>query len=385
VPQPTLRQQNQQIRNAIKSVGQEMMQVIATGTIVPAQMPTINIPFRNVGLVRGFLVKITASVANTGSSAAALSAWNAANVLSNVTLTDFDNYQRINTTGLHLAMLGTAKEKNPWGSAELATALDTPMKFGNNYSSISATASLAATTGTGTVQFWYWVPCAYNKSDLRGAIFAGVTNASAYLQLTPNPVMGSGATDGTLSVYQGSGSVVTCTSLTYTVYQVYIDQLPRYTQGPQQGQPILPPLDISTQYRLGFTSNTGITPSQDFPIPFSNFQDFLSLAIIYDQNGTLNPGTDLNYFSLTAANTLQLFKKGPDAQAFQQRLRWQTDMPDGSYLFDFRDAPISTNQSGNMQLNLNAITAAAGSQVLAGFESFAMVQSVLGAASLAAS
>ena len=62
-----------------------------------------------------------------------------------------------------------------------------------------------------------------------------------------------------------------------------------------------------------------------------------------------------------------------------------TDWPLGSYLFDFRDQPISTNQTGNMQLLINAITAASGSTVLCGFESFALVNTILGAASLPAS
>jgi hypothetical protein len=62
-----------------------------------------------------------------------------------------------------------------------------------------------------------------------------------------------------------------------------------------------------------------------------------------------------------------------------------TDFPVGSYSFDFRSQPISTNQTGNMQLLLNAISAAAGSTVYAGFESTALVNTVLGAASLPAS
>jgi hypothetical protein len=54
-------------------------------------------------------------------------------------------------------------------------------------------------------------------------------------------------------------------------------------------------------------------------------------------------------------------------------------------MFDFREQPINTNQAGNMQLLVNPISAAAGSQFLNGFESFALVQAVIGAQSLPAS
>ena len=379
---------NDQISAFVRASSQEVTQQIYSNTIAtPASgSNVINIPLRNVGLVKGFIVECTASMSNTGSGAAALTTWNAANLLSNISFFDLDNYQRVNCAGWFMNMIGTSKEGFVHGAAILLTAMDTPIKYGNNYNCISASATLAATSGTGTVVMRYWVPLAYSMNDLRGAVWMGVVNATAYLQLTVNPSPGVASGDATLAIYSGANTAVTISSIALTVYQIYLDQVPRYPPGsPQAGAPVLPPLDGATQYRLITTSLTGVTVGQDFPVPFSNFQNFMSLGIIYDQAGTLNAGSDLNYFALAAANTYQLFKTGPITQAFKTRIRNMTDFPVGSYSFDFRSQPISTNQTGNMQLLLNAISAAAGSTVYAGFESTALVNTILGAASLPAS
>lgn len=382
-----VQQMNAQISAMIRSVGQEMKQQIFSTTVVApgSTNNVLQIPLKNVGLVKGFIVEVIANMVNAGSAVASLTAWNAANIISNFTFFDLDNYQRINCAGWFMNMLGTAKEGFPFGAALLSTAMDTPIKYGNNFNVISASATLAATGGTGAVTMRYWVPLCYSKTDLRGAVYMGVVNATAYLNLTLNAAPGVAAGDATLSVYSGANTAVTISSAAVTVYQVYLDQLPRYTSGPNINAPILPPIDVATQYRLVTTSLTGVTPGQDFPISFSNFQQFVSMGIIYDQAGTLAGGTDISTFAMAAANTLQLFKLSPTTQSLLERIRMKTDLPLGSYLFDFRDQPIATNQTGNMQLLINAITAANGTNVMVGFESFAITAAVLGAASLPAS
>lgn len=378
---------NAQIRTAIRNSSIEVKQSIFNETVAnPGNGNNVfQIPFRNVGLVKGFIVKVNVSFPETSSATPTKTAWNIANVLSNITLYDLDNYQRINTTGIHMNAIGTTKEGFVQGAAILASAFDVPIGYGNNFNAVSL--AIPTDASVGSAQMYYWVPLAYTSADLRGAIFAGVVNATAYLQLTinPTPFVVTGG-DPTSAIFTGaSGAAVTISSATIQVYQVYLDQLPRYQQGQQAGAPILPPIDIATQYRLNSTSLTGVSVGQDFPVPFSNFQQFLSLFTIYDQAGALAGGTDLNYFALAAANTYLPFKVDPITQAWFSRHKIMTDWPLGSYMFDFRAQPISTNQTGNMQLLLNAITAAAGSQVLAGFESFALVNTVLGAASLPAS
>jgi hypothetical protein len=378
---------DQQITQLILTVGEDMTQPIASGSFTPnGSNNIINVPMRQVGLTRGFIVQVNAAFTNGGSVAAVLTEFGAANIISNFVVTDLDNYQRINTSGWHMNLLNTAKEGWPFGAALLSTATDSPVKYGNNYSVISATPTIAATSGTGSIVMYYWVPLAYGKKDLRGAIYTGVVNATAFLQFTINTVPAVYTGDTTLACYSApSGSLVAYGTVTWKVYQNYIDQLPRYSSGPNKGAPILPPIGNSTQYRLVNTSLSAITANQQFPIPFTNFQSFLSAAVIYDQNGTLNAGTDVAYWFLAAANTLQLFQLDPFTQSLRTRIKIKTDLPAGAYMFDFRDQPINTNQAGNMQLMLQPSSAAAGSQVMVGWESFANVNTVLGAQSLPAS
>ena len=378
-----------QITKLILTVGEDMTQPIASGSFVPnGSNNTVNVPMRLVGLTRGFIVKIVSTYTNTGTGTAALTEFGPANEISNFTLTDLDNYQRVNTSGWHVNLLNTAKEGFPFGAALLSSAMDTPISYGNNYSVISSPGTLAATSGSGTVQMYYWVPCSYGKRDLRGALYTGVVNATAYLAFTlnPTPVVISG--DSILAVWKqtaATGANATRTNVTWTVYQNYIDQLPRYQSGKNAGSPILPPIAMRTQYRLVNTSLSAISANQDFPIPFTNFQSFLSTQIIYDQNGTTAAGTDINAWKIAAANTLQFQYLDPITQSLRTRVRIMTDVPTGTYSFDFRDQPINTNQAGNMQILLNPSTAAAGSQVLVGWESFADVNTILGAQSLPAS
>jgi hypothetical protein len=379
--------QNLALRNLVLGSSQDMKQSIFSATVTPAtQGNVVQIPLRNVGLVKGFIVEIVATLTNSGAGVASVTQWNAANLLSNVSFFDLDNYQRINTTGWHLHFLGSAKEGRPFASAQLLTAYDTPVRFGNNTPVIAAPATIAASGGTGVVRMMYYVPLAYSKNDLRGAVFMGVVNATASLQLTLNPTPSVATGDAVQAIYTGATTNVAITNAQITVYQCYLDQLPRYQQGQgaAAGTPILPPLDVATQYRLVNTTLTGVAPNEEFPVPFSNFQDFLSTTLVYNRAGTLGDGSDINYFALQAANTLQLFRYTARTQALLQRSKIGTDYPLGTYMFDFRDAPISTNQTGNMQMVVNANLAPANTLVQVGFESFALVNTVLGAASLPA-
>lgn len=375
--------QNLQQRSIVLQSAQDMAQQIFSTTIASpgSTANVINVPVRNVGLVKGFLVFVTAQLNNSGASPASPTSFGVANLLSNITFTDLDNYQRINAPGFMMALLNASKEGFPQGAAILNTALQVGPNYGNNFNVIAQPATIAA-AGTQTVRFAYWVPLAYSARDLRGAVYMGVVNATANLQLTinPTPIVASG--DVVPAVYTGASTAGSFTSVTISVNQVYLDQLPRYTQGPNAGQPILPDMDMATQYRIQYTNLTGLTVGQDFAIPFSNFQDFMGTYVVYNRNGTLGDGTDINYFAVAAANTLQLLRLIPNEQNWFTRMRNRIDYPPGTYMFDFRNSPISTNQTGNMQLLLNPATVGAGAYAMVCFESFALTNQVIGAASL---
>jgi hypothetical protein len=77
-------------------------------------------------------------------------------------------------------------------------------------------------------------------------------------------------------------------------------------------------------------------------------------------------------------------KVAPEIAALDARMSIMSDFPLGTYFFESRDIPINTINYGNMELNINASTAAAGARTLVGYESFAMVNQLVGASSLAA-
>jgi hypothetical protein len=152
------------------------------------------------------------------------------------------------------------------------------------------------------------------------------------------------------------------------------------------GQAILPAMDLNTIYELKDTSFNAIPTAQDFNIAYSNFRHFLSTSVIFDnQTGGAYPtaGSDVNFWSFRTANATDMRKCDPFTWSGMTRRKIQTDAPGGWYYFDTRDKPIFTTQTGNTNLVLNASTVNTGAQCLVGWEMFANVSNILGAASLA--
>lgn len=371
-----LQQINMAARMAVLSNAVEMTQQISSQSVVPATQNILNIVPRNVGLIKGFIVEVTGTLTNGAGSTATQTPFGAANVLSNITFQDLNNQVRINTTGWHVAMLNSAKQGFGYGGAY---APNLPMGYGNNWTVQSLPATVAASTDAAVRQIYY-VPLAYSADDLRGSIYAAVVNATMNLQLTLNLTPFTAAGDPTPCVYAGNaGNWKAATPVTVTVYQVYLDQIPRGDQGP-----ILPPLDLNTIYELKQTTLTGIAAAQDFPYAYANYRDFLSTFAVYDNAGVLNVGSDVNYWSLVSANFTQLFKVTPEIAALNARGVFMADPPRGTYYFDTRRRPINTQQFGNMELNLNASAVTAGASLLVATEAFATVNTIVGGASLSA-
>jgi hypothetical protein len=372
---PTLDQLDQQITDLVLKVGQNMVQPLPALTINPAASGnTMNLVPATVGLLKGFLLECTATVSNAGGALATLTEFGPANLLSNITFTDLSNYQRINTTGWHIAMLNTVKRRRPYGVPYTLTS--SPIGYGNNFSSLISAPATIANNATGTVKMFYYIPITYSDTDLRGCINLGVTNANAQLQITVNPNPGIAAGDSTLSLY--SGSACTITSFTVKPYQHYLDQLPRG----KSGGVLIPPKSQSIMYMMINTNLSGMTVGQDFPLPYTNFREFLSTMVIYDNGGTLNAGTDINYLALQAANAYQYYKVDPFVQGLQVRNEVNTDLPTGLYYFNHRHKVLSTQQFGNQSLIMNCSTVNAGAVALIGYEMFGVVNAVLGAQSL---
>lgn len=378
-PQMNASQQNAAARNTIINQGVDRLQQIFSQGINPATQTVVNIVPQNVGLVRGFLVKVEGTIRNAGSSTVNRTNFGASNVLRNVGFTDTNNQVRHQTQGYHLSLVNSAKQPLVFGAAY---APNVPVNYGNNWDVQTAPATIAATSNA-DVQFYYYVPLSYNKYDLRGAMWAGVVNAVAQLQLeiNPTPFVATGS-DPTLAVYTGAAGTgsgwLAGSNVTITVWQDYIDQIPMTSNG----QPILPQQDIATLYQLNTTSLTGMVAGQDYGVPFANFRNFLSTVIVYDNAGVLNVGSDINYFALQTANASNIWKYGPEEAALLARTTFMADPPPGCYYFDTRAKPISTQQFGNTQITVNPSAVSPGANLLVGFEYFSQASQVVFAGSL---
>lgn len=374
-------QQNAAARQLILANAVDRIQQIYTSTAAAANVNGLfNVTPRNVGLIRGFIVDVIATVSNTVAQAS-LTKLGAANILSQVTFTDLQNNVRIQTSGWHMHLINTARAMRPFGIG-YNIAPNSPVAYGSNFGEISAPATIAA-AATGTVVMRYYIPLAYGQTDLTGAVFGGVVNASMNLglQLNPNAIVTAG--DATLGVYSGgtpvAGSYGGITNVTVNVYQHYLDQLPV-----ANGQPILPMQDVSTAYELKNTQVSGITANQDFPVSYSNFRTFMSTFAIFDNGGSLNAGSDVNYWALESANFTNIWKVSPQENALFSMVANGVDWPSGVYYFNHRQRPINTSQFGNMQLILNASAVNAGAQLLMGYEDFSVLNTLNNAGSLAA-
>lgn len=387
--QMTPEQLNAVQRQIVLNNSVEMRQRIYSQAVNPAtQNGAVVIPLKGVGLCKRLRVIVSGTVQNTDAAIDAVATpYGIQNLFSNIQFQDLNSLVRINTHGPHLHMLNTMKSRWPFGSA-LQTADwngTAPLQsmagqFGANFPALVGVNALVHGTNK-AVRMVYDVPLAYSDTDLRGAIYLNVLNAAANLSLTINPqAFVATAADDTFAVLR-SGTCSFLGNLNISVYQVYLDQL---QQG--QGGPLLPTLDVSTVYELKHSVIKGMTATQDFPIPYTNFRDFLSTFAIYNNTGSNDGhgiGADINYWALQSANLTNIFNEDPLTVAQNARDIIGTDLPSGTYYFSHRNKPLSTVQYGNMALVLNPITAGAAAYVDVCWEDFGLVNLLTQAGSLA--
>ena len=376
-----MRAQNMMARQAIVNRAAEFTQQIYSNSFKvnqDVQGTIVNIIPRNVGLVLGFTVRVDMDVVVPAGVTLTRTPYGAMNLLSRVEFIDLSNFQRIQTSGWHLAIVNSARYRRVVGSAFVT---DSPTGMGSTRDvGINVPATIAAST-TQRISFVYDVPLAYSRDDLRGAIYAAVVSASMALNLTINPAIVTTGTDATGSVYSATGAGTIVQNAKVTCYQRFYEQLPGNSA---TGGPLLPFQDLSTTYQLQQTSLTGLAPAQDFPIPFSNFRQFLSTTLIYDNGGVLNPGNDVNYVAMQTANTTTFSKKEPWLLQYENRNAMHDDLPLGVFHLDHRRRPVDTAVYGNQSILVNPITVANGAQILVGWESMAMQAIVSASGSLAA-
>jgi hypothetical protein len=398
-PQMTVQQANNAAQRLLVQNAVEMTQNIYSGLVYPTSQAILNVVPRNVGIIKKFVVRITATLQNTGLTDATLTDFGLSNLLKNVTFYDLQNNLRINTNGIHLTALSSVKRRRPYGGCSdyNQTAPIVTAAGGDPHTSVSqmfntppasryvfVAEPTIAGGDTATVAAVFEIPLAYSDDDLRGAVFANVVNTTMSLQLTFNADKAFNGTsptaDDTYSVYAGETGLFTQAYV--DIYQVYLDQIPTA----QDGSFILPQISLSTVYELKNTMFTSVAPTQDFPVPFTNFRDFFSTFTIYNFDGTSTGrvGYSINYWSLTTANFTNVWKYTADYANLLAREVLSSDLPLGMYYFSFRRHPIWTTQYGNQQINLNAANATGSAYLHVFWEDMALQNTLVGSASLPA-
>lgn len=388
---------NQLIRAQALEMQTQLPPLSLSGTVNNAGN-IVNVIPRNVGLIKGFWVEVSAQVKNGNASVALTpTAFGPINLISNFTFTDLQNNVRVNCPGYQIAFLNSIKQKAPYGVSWLGSSIDTPVKYGANTTATvqgvaatdtiwSATASIAFNT-TGVVTALYWIPIAYSDHDFRGSIYANVINGQMALQITINPLPAyTSGGDQMLAMYGPADSSTACQILNTNILvtQCYMDQLPI---DPKSGIPILPQRDVSTIYELKNTTFTAATIGNDFYLQYPNFRDVLSSIVLFDPL-TSAPGSVANftnYFALQAANSTNIFRRSASLNQALSRNILGFDLPLGTAYFSFRQKPLSTTQYGNLQLVFNPNSNwASTNAIYMCWESFASIATITQAGSLAA-
>jgi hypothetical protein len=377
-----VQQQNDALRRFVVANSVKMEQQIFSQNVDTTQTTTLNISSNSIrfaGILLGFVVTCTATVTNAAGTGLAITPHGTANMVKQFRFDDMSSYTRIQTSGRHMAMLNTVRQGFAYGGAY---SPNLPIGYGNNYNVFEGPATIAASTAAEIRQVYY-IPISYSPGDLRGGIYMATTGASMNLQIDLNAAAGAFVAAGANplgAIYTGNAAATYTTPMTVSVYQVYLDQVPR---DQQSGQPILPGLDFDTIYDIKETAFVGPSVGQDFPMAYSNYRAYLSTLLIYDNGGTFNYGTDINYFSLASANLTNLFKYSPKHAALKARAAIMSDLPAATYLFDSRETPINTINFGNMELNINASVVNANARCIVGYEAFGRIGQLPLASSLA--
>lgn len=384
---------NLQARNLIVNSAVKRTQQIYTTTVSTASNTVLNVAPRNVGLILGFIVNVNQTVAVAmGGSALTLTPFGAANLVQQFSFFDLNNNTRIQTPGWHINAINSVRGGIPYLAVDaLSTAPSAyPVGYGSFYDSLIQGTATVAAEATGTLNMTYYVPLAYSDQDLRGAVFANVVNATMNLQIQLNQdlvaprTLAAWANSAYCTATSGTAvSGVTENNVTVTVWQVYYDQIPMSQNGP-----VLPWLDLQTIYDIKQTALQGIVASQDFPVSYANYRDFLSTCVYYvnksDVAQAFGAVTDLNYIALQSANYTEIFKVPPRIAATWARTTVGLDFPRNGFYIPTRNKPISTVQWGNINLILNAADVQTGAFILVAWEAFALTNYVGQAQSLAA-
>jgi hypothetical protein len=398
-PRLTPQQQDAMATRAILASAVDRIQLVAAEQVFPASNPVLIIQPINVGLIKRYTIVVNGVITNSGTAELAATDFFLANIFGQggIQYTDLNNYLRVNTSGAHLTLLAQAKRRRAYGgtvddnenntltTSFLSKMTNVPPAFWGVFQ-----APLTIASGTSApFRAVFELPLAYTDDDLRGSVWANVLNAVQQITLTFNQqACVADPNDDTFAVYRGpAGAAGSITSANVTVYQEYLDQLPK-TVANGAATTILPALSLSTVYELKSTIFSNVTPNQENYFPYANQRSFISTFFTFNQDGTATGrylGGNVNYWALLAANASYIWKLDPLTLTMKSRDHMSSDLPAGTYYTPTRRRNLATLQFGNLQAVLQPSAATPSGYVNAMWEMFALQNTLQSGASLASS
>jgi hypothetical protein len=347
-----------QAQQAILSQGVPSSQrIFSSSGINPATTPNVQIDIKKVGVITGFLVRVSGTVTAAAGAALTLTALGAYNILDRVKLTDFSNQTRINVKGRNLAVLN-AKRHGRWlgmASNSYYNANGAQFPESSVWDLVDGQATIAG-AGTGTVTAWYFVPCAYDDNDLRGALFGQVSGVSASIELDFNSNIAG--TDTVNGAYTSAGAAGALSNVSVDVWQYFINNLPM-----QNGQYVYANLAFQSLYEIkDQTLGQQLSAGSETLFDLSNARQYSSIGLVYNNNNTLNVGTDVSKIRVVAQSVTTIKEWTPASLQLEARMQMHgCDSPAGHYFLSFRRRPISVAVYGNTQIGFtpSAVTAGA--------------------------
>lgn len=363
-PKMTSMQQRDMARNLIYSYAKPIFQRVASRTFTNVasgnNIWTVN-PLQ-VGFLRRFVLTVTATISNTDATHAAnLVGFGLDNLIANITFNDFTGNPRHNASGRSLRFVEAAKTKQVPGAAYTS---DSVSGYGSTVA--SNVAPTISGGGSASVTGVWEIPIMVDlHKNMAGGLWLGTNNQSTTLNVTFNAApIGLPTADPLNLMYRlaAGGTTISATpitSLTATLYQDYWNSVPV----DKAQNPILPIEDLMTAYMIN-ESNTGMTfaAGQRSAWNYPTFSKILGTYFVYDNNGALNPGTDVTDISLLLANYSPIKQYDPFTLDRLVRQQLNGSFPPGCYPIITRSHPLDIDQYPALQFTIvpSAATAAVG-------------------------
>jgi hypothetical protein len=322
--------QNVNDRGVLLSTGVPMETLL--GTFGPYALgSTAQIRLRNVGVITGLEVRVTATV-TIATDSPTPSPMAPYNLISQVITSDYNTTQRIFASGGMMYFLNSMRHGTPYMSA--AQGNQQAYAAGPVQGVDTDQVLVPTATGTDTMSFNLDVPFAVDPgNDLTGAVLAQTVVGEMFLKLQfANAAVG----DAWQSPYTAlNGGTTSITNIMVEVWQRYIQ--------PQNST--LPLYDLNTVYEfagLYQTSNNIATNGQTF-VDYPNVRSVTGAYFSFVDNAALAVnGTDINTLTLVANGNTRMREQDPLLVRKHMRMVLGGDLPASLYYIPSRRNPIQT-------------------------------------------